>query len=81
MLKEVHSLTVFQNRVLIRTFGPKRDIVTGWWRELYNEELHEMYSTSDDQIKKDGMCKPCSIDGETRNAYTILVGNAEGKRP
>jgi hypothetical protein len=40
-----------------------------------------MYSTSDDQIKEDGMCKPCSVDGETRNAYTILVGIAEGKRP
>jgi hypothetical protein len=36
---------VFENRVLRRIFGPKRDEVTGGWGKLYNEELHNLYST------------------------------------
>jgi hypothetical protein len=36
---------VFENRVLRRIFGPKRDRVTGGWRKLYNEELHNLYSS------------------------------------
>jgi hypothetical protein len=35
---------VFENRVLRRIFGPKRDEVTGGWRKLHNEELHDLYS-------------------------------------
>jgi hypothetical protein len=38
---------VFENRVLRRIFGPKRDDVTGEWRKLHNEELHNMYSSPD----------------------------------
>jgi hypothetical protein len=40
-----HRLRVFENRVLRRIFGPKRDEVTGDWRKLYNEELHNLYSS------------------------------------
>jgi hypothetical protein len=36
---------VFENGVLRRTFGPKRDEVTGGWRKLHNEELHNLYSS------------------------------------
>jgi hypothetical protein len=36
---------VFENRVLRRKFGPKRDEVTGGWRKLHNEELHNLYSS------------------------------------
>jgi hypothetical protein len=36
---------VFENRVLRRIFGPKRDGVTGGWRKLYNKELHNLYSS------------------------------------
>jgi hypothetical protein len=36
---------VFEHRVLRRTFGPKRDEVTGGWRKLHNEELHDLYSS------------------------------------
>jgi hypothetical protein len=43
-LKEEHLLRVFQNKVRRRIFGPKRDEVTGEWRELYNE-LNELYSS------------------------------------
>jgi hypothetical protein len=42
-LREEHRLRVFENRVLRRIFGPKRDEVTGEWRKLHNEELHILY--------------------------------------
>jgi hypothetical protein len=44
-LREEHRLREFENRVLRRLFGPKRDEVTGGWRKLYNEELHNLYSS------------------------------------
>jgi hypothetical protein len=44
-LKEEHLLRVLQNKVLRRIFGPKRDEVTEEWRELYNEELNDLYSS------------------------------------
>jgi hypothetical protein len=40
-----HRLRVFENRVLRRIFGPKRDEVTVGWRKLHNEELHNLYSS------------------------------------
>jgi hypothetical protein len=43
-LREEHRLRVFENRVLRRIFGPKRDGVTGEWRKLHNKELHDLYS-------------------------------------
>jgi hypothetical protein len=43
-LRDEHRLKVFQNRVLRRIFGPKRDEVTQGCRKLYNEELHNLYS-------------------------------------
>jgi hypothetical protein len=42
-LREKHRLRVFENRVLRRIFGPKRDEVTGEWRKLHNVELHNLY--------------------------------------
>jgi hypothetical protein len=44
-LKEEPGLRMFGNRVLRRIFGPKKDDVTVWWRELHNEELHDLYSS------------------------------------
>jgi hypothetical protein len=44
-VREEHKLRVFENRVLRRIFGPKRDIVTRDWRKLHNEELHNLYSS------------------------------------
>jgi hypothetical protein len=44
-LREEHRLRVFENRVLRRIFGPKRDEVMGDWRKLHNEELHNLYSS------------------------------------
>jgi hypothetical protein len=46
-LREEHRLRVFENRVLRRIFGPKRDEVTGEYRKLHNEELHILYSSQD----------------------------------
>jgi hypothetical protein len=46
-LREEHKLRVFEKRVLRRIFGPKRDEVTGEWRKLHNEELHNLYSSPD----------------------------------
>jgi hypothetical protein len=42
---EEHRLRAFENRVLRRIFGPKRDKVTGGWSKLHNEELHNLYSS------------------------------------
>jgi hypothetical protein len=44
-VRDEHKLRVFENRVLRRIFGPKRDGVTGGWKKLHNEELHNLYSS------------------------------------
>jgi len=45
-LREERRLSVFENRVLRRIFGPKRDEVTGEWRKLYNEEFGDLYCSA-----------------------------------
>jgi hypothetical protein len=76
---------VFENRVLRRIFRPKRDEVTGDWRKLHNEELHNLYSSPYIiRIIKSRMIRwteHLARMGATRNAYRILVGKPEGKRP
>jgi hypothetical protein len=76
---------VFENRVLRRIFGPKRDEVTGEWRKLYNEELRDLYSSpSIIRIIKSRRMRwagHVARMGEKRNAYRLLVGKPEGKRP
>jgi hypothetical protein len=77
---------VFENRVLRRIFGPKRDEVTGDWRKLHNEELHNLYSSPNitRMIKSSRWMRwagHVARMGEPRNAYRILVGKPEGKRP
>jgi hypothetical protein len=84
-LREGHRLRVFENRVLRRIFGPKRDEVTGELRKLHNGELHNSYSSTDiiRQIKSRRMrwAGHVACRGEGRNMYRILVGKPEGKRP
>jgi hypothetical protein len=84
-LKEEHRLRVFENRVLSRIFGPKRDEVTGEWRKLRNEELHNLYSSPDiiRQVKSRRMRWAGHVArmGKERKVYKILVGKPEGKRP
>jgi hypothetical protein len=64
--------------VLRRIFGPKRDDVTGNWRKLHNEELHNMYFSSNMIIiiksRRIRWTGHVARMGETRNAYRILVG-------
>jgi hypothetical protein len=76
---------VFENRVLGRIFEPKRDGVTGRWRKLHNEELHNLYySPSIIRIIKSrrmGWVGHVARMGEKRNVYRLLVGKSEGKRP
>jgi hypothetical protein len=66
-------------------FGPKRDEVTGEWRKLHNEELHNLYSSPDisRQVKSRQMRWAGHVArmGEERKVYKVLVGKPEGKRP
>jgi hypothetical protein len=73
---------VFENRVLRKIFGPKRDEVIGGRRKVHDEELQNLNSSqSIFRMIKDEMGRACSTNGEKRNAYRILVGKPEGKRP
>jgi hypothetical protein len=84
-LREEHRLRVFENRVLRRIFGPRRDEVTGEWRKLHNEELHNLYSSADiiKQVKSRRMRWAGHVArmGEERKVYKVLVGKPEEKRP
>jgi hypothetical protein len=84
-LREEHSLRLFENRVLRKIFEPKRDVVTGEWRKLHNEELRGLYSSpSIIRIMKSRRMRwagHVARMGEKRNAYRLLVGKPEGKRP
>jgi hypothetical protein len=76
---------VFENRVLRRIFGPERDEVTGGWRKLHNEELRDLYSSpSIIRIIKSRRMRwagHVARMGDKRNAYRLLVGKPDGKRP
>jgi hypothetical protein len=78
-------MRVFDNRVLRRIFGLKRDEVTGEWRKLHNEELHILYSSPNitRQIKSRRMTCTGHVArmGEERKLYRVLVGKPKGKRP
>jgi hypothetical protein len=76
---------VFENRVLRRIFGPKRDKVTGGWSKLHNKERHDLYSSpSIIRIIKSRRTRlegHVARMGEERSAYRLLVGKPEKKRP
>jgi hypothetical protein len=84
-LREEHRLKVFENKVLRRIFGPKRDEVTGGWRKLHNEQLRDLYSSPSiiRMIRSRTMRWAVHVVqmGEKRNAYRLLVGKPEGKNP
>ena len=76
---------MFENRVLRRVFGPKRDEVTGEWRKLHNEELSDLYSLPNivRMVKSRRMRWAGHVArmGEGRGVHRVLVGKPEGKRP
>jgi hypothetical protein len=84
LLREEHRLRVFENTVLRRIFGPKRE-EDGSWRKLHNDELHSLYSSPSivRVIKSRRMrwARHVACMGERRDVYRVLVGRPEGKRP
>jgi hypothetical protein len=84
-LREERRLRVFENRVLRRVFGPKRDEGTGEWRKLHKEELNDLYSLPNivRVVKSSRMrwAGYVACMGEKRGVHRVLVGKPEGKRP
>jgi hypothetical protein len=84
-LRKEHRLRAFENKVLRRIFGLKRDEVTGGRRKLHNEELRDLYcSPSIVRIIKSKRMKwagHVARMGDKKNAYRLLVGKPERKRP
>jgi hypothetical protein len=74
---------MFENRVLRRTFGPNRDEVTGEWRKLHNEELHDLYSPIIVRVIKYRRMRCEGLVARMVGrigAYRVLVGRSDGKR-
>ena len=76
-LREECRMMVFENRVLRKIFGPKRDQVTGEWGKLHNEEINDQYSLINMRVIKSRRMRTYG----KRGAYRILVGKPEGKKP
>jgi hypothetical protein len=77
-VREEHKLRVFENKVLRRRLRPRREGVTGGWRKLHNEKLHNLYSSPSiiGIIKSRRMrwVGHMARMGEKRNVYRLLVG-------
>ena len=75
---------MFENRVLSRILGPKRDEVTGEWRKLHNEELNDLYSSPNTlrvmKSRRMSWAGHVTRMGEGRGVYRVLVGKPEGKK-
>jgi hypothetical protein len=82
-LREKRRLRVFENRVLRRVFGPKRDEVTRKWIKLHNEELNDLYSLpnifSGGKIEKNEMSGSCGTCGRGDRCAQGVGGEARGK--
>jgi hypothetical protein len=84
-LREEHRLRVFGKRVLRRIFGPKRNEVTGEWRKLHSEELHNLYLSANiirqNKSRRMRWAGHVARMGEERKVYKVLVGKPDGKKP
>ena len=76
---------VFENRVLRRVFGPKKDEVTKEWRKLHNEELNDLYSLPNivwvGKSRRMRWAGHVARMGKNRGVHRVLVGKPEEKRP
>jgi len=75
---------MFENRMLKRIFGPKRDEVIRQWRKLHNEELNDLDASPNIVwVIKSRMrwVEHVACTGERRSVYRVLAGKPEGKRP
>ena len=76
------KLRVFENMVLRRIFGPRRDEVTGEWRRLHNEELNDLYSSTNIvrviESRRMRWAGHVARMSEERGVYKVLVGKPEG---
>ena len=74
---------VFENRVLRRIMGPKREEVTGEWRKLHNEELNDLYCSPNIvrviKTRRMRLAGHVARMGDRRGAYRVLVGETGGK--
>jgi hypothetical protein len=84
-LREERRLRVFENRVLRRVFGPKRDEVTGEWRKLHDEKLNDRYSlhnivrvVKSRRMRWAGHVARMALKSDV---HRVLVGKPEGNRP
>jgi hypothetical protein len=84
IFRDEHRLGMFENRLLNRIFGPKRDKLTWEWRKLHHEELNELYfSPNIVRVIKSGRMRwkgHVTRMGERRGVYGFLVEKPEGKR-
>jgi len=84
-LREERRLRVFENRVLRRIFGPKRDEGIGEWRKLHNEELNDQFSSliiiQVIKSRRVTWAEHVARVGDRRCEYRVLVGKPEVKRP
>ena len=85
ILREERRLRVFENRVLRRIFGPKRDEVPREWRKIHNEELNDMYCSPNRvrviKLRRTRWAGHVARMRERRGIHRVLVGKPEGKRP
>jgi hypothetical protein len=84
-LQEERKLRVFENMVLRRIFGPRRDEVTGEWRRLHNLELNDLYSSPNIvrviKLRRMRWAGHVARMGEERGLYRVFVGKPVGKSP
>jgi len=83
-LREERKLRMFENRVLRRIFGPRRDEITEEWRRLHNEELNDLYSSPNIvrviKSRRIRWAGHVARMGEERGVYRVLLGKPDGRR-